>query len=94
MAWTFYAILIGMTEIIFFIPMFLWVTWHRRSFVDWIEWMNYDFEKVNFWEAYQGAWKGVWPILMMVHFVLHLMNLYRIYKFRNEKLFNKHELMN
>jgi hypothetical protein len=72
MAWTFYAILIGMTEIIFFIPMFLWVTCYRRSFVDWIEWMNYDFEKVNFWEAYQGAWQGVWPTLMLVHFILHV----------------------
>lgn len=33
-------------------------------------------------------------MVMLLHFILHLTNLFKIYKFRNEKLFNKHELIN
>jgi len=83
-----------MSELLLFVPSYVWIVMFRRSFVDWLEWMGYENEKINFWNSFSGFWQPFWPILMAVHFVVHLMNLYEIYKYRNERLFGKLDLKN
>lgn len=90
---TFYAILFGMAEIVFFLPALSWLSWKKNNFISWIEYLNYDNDAENFRLLFKGFWVWFYPFLMYVHLVLQIANLYSIYKYRNEVMFNRTMLL-